>query len=48
MRVIKEVLDIFCVYSGHKVNIQKLSILFSREVEEDLKRRISRSFEFCD
>ncbi|MBA0574818.1 hypothetical protein Golob_027597, partial [Gossypium lobatum] len=38
MRAIKEVLDTFCEYSGHSVNMQKSSIFFSREVGEDLGR----------
>lgn len=37
----KEVLDTFYGFSGHRFNLQKSNMVFSKRVDEDVQRRIS-------
>lgn len=45
-RVIKNIFYQFCGYSGHRINMQKTNIFFSKWVDGSLRRRLSRSFRF--
>ncbi|KAK5824504.1 hypothetical protein PVK06_019279 [Gossypium arboreum] len=39
-RLIKDLLDTFCGYSGHRVNVQKMNTFFSKGVDENLVRHL--------
>lgn len=45
-KILKEILNDFCELSGHKVNLRKTNILFSKSVEKSLADRLSNIF-FC-
>ncbi|KAH1089937.1 hypothetical protein J1N35_017194 [Gossypium stocksii] len=45
-RVIKNILDEFCNYSGHRINSRKTNIFFSNGVDDNLRERISNFFGF--
>lgn len=43
VRVIRRVLEIFCMASGQKISLQKSKIYFSNNVTRDLENRISEA-----
>ncbi|KAH1064797.1 hypothetical protein J1N35_029784 [Gossypium stocksii] len=45
-QVIKNILDNFCNYSGHKINTRKTNIFFSKGVDDSLRKWISSLFGF--
>ncbi|KAG8480634.1 hypothetical protein CXB51_025228 [Gossypium anomalum] len=44
--IIKNILDDFCSYSGHRINKRKTNIFFSKGVNDNLRRSISSFFGF--
>ncbi|KAA3473665.1 LINE-1 reverse transcriptase isogeny [Gossypium australe] len=44
--VMKDILDEFCDYSGHRINMQKTNIFFSKSVDYSLRMGISDFFGF--
>ncbi|KAH1082724.1 hypothetical protein J1N35_022485 [Gossypium stocksii] len=44
--VMNDILDEFCDYLGHQINMQKTNIFFSKSVDDSLGRRISGFFGF--
>ncbi|KAG8485688.1 hypothetical protein CXB51_019010 [Gossypium anomalum] len=45
-RIIKNILDDFCSYSGHRINKRNTNIFFSKGVNDNLRRSISSFFGF--
>ncbi|KAK5775934.1 hypothetical protein PVK06_043890 [Gossypium arboreum] len=45
-QIIKNILNDFCSYSGHRINMRKTNIFFSKGVDSNLRRRISNFFGF--
>ncbi|KAK5776842.1 hypothetical protein PVK06_044807 [Gossypium arboreum] len=45
-QIIKNILDDFCNYSGHKINIRKTNIFFSKGVDSNSRKCISSFFGF--
>lgn len=45
-RVLKDTLDMFCGFSGHKINALKTNIFFSKGVEDSIADTISSLFGF--
>ncbi|KAA3460916.1 Retrovirus-related Pol polyprotein LINE-1 [Gossypium australe] len=44
--VLETILDDFCVMSGHKINVRKTNIFFSKGVDDNMVNSISTVFEF--
>lgn len=46
VKIIKGILDNFCNFLGHKINMQKTNIFFSKGVDGTLERCISNIFSY--